>query len=41
VKGGFLSVQLTGNGKESKIDFRHHDVDGKVVHEFSATRAVG
>ena len=41
VKGGFLSVQLTGSGKESRIDFRHHDVDGKVVHEFNATRAVG
>ena len=39
VKGGFLSVQLTSAGKESRIEFRHHDVDGKVVHEFAATRA--
>jgi alkaline phosphatase D len=41
VQGGFLSVQLTGNGKESRIDFRHHDVDGNVAHEYSATRVVG
>jgi alkaline phosphatase D len=41
VQGGFLSVQLTGSGKESRIDFRHHDVDGNVAHEYSATRAVG
>jgi alkaline phosphatase D len=41
VQGGFLSVQLTGSGKESRIDFRHHDVDGNVSHEFHATRAVG
>jgi alkaline phosphatase D len=41
VQGGFLSVQLTGSGKESKIHFQHHDVDGKMAHEFSATRAVG
>jgi alkaline phosphatase D len=41
VKGGFLSVQLAATGKESRIDFRHHDVDGKVVHEYGATRAVG
>jgi alkaline phosphatase D len=39
VKGGFLSVQLIGSDKESRIDFRHHDVMGKVVHEFGATRA--
>jgi alkaline phosphatase D len=41
VQGGFLSVQLTGSGKESKIHFTHHDVDGNVAHEYSATRAVG
>jgi alkaline phosphatase D len=40
VQGGFLSVQLTGAGKESRIDFRLHDVDGNVAHEWSATRAV-
>lgn len=41
VKGGFLSVQLTGTDKESRIEFRHHDVSGRVVHEFSLARAVG
>ncbi|MDQ3622142.1 MAG: alkaline phosphatase D family protein [Verrucomicrobiota bacterium] len=38
VKGGFLSVQLTAAGAESRIAFRHHDVNGRVVHEYTATR---
>ena len=29
IKGGFLSVEVAGR----KAIFRHHDVDGKVVHE--------
>lgn len=32
VKGGFLSVHVTGD----KITFRHHDVQGSVVYEWSA-----
>jgi alkaline phosphatase D len=32
VKGGFLSVSV----QDGKIAFRHHDVQGKVVHEWQA-----
>jgi alkaline phosphatase D len=32
VKGGFLSVSVT-QGEKSKIQFTHHDVEGKAVHE--------
>lgn len=39
VKGGFLSVELSSTSAESRIAFRHHSVDGRVVHEYSATRA--
>jgi alkaline phosphatase D len=36
VKGGFLSVTVTQvNGTPTCI-FRHHDVDGNVVHEYQA-----
>jgi alkaline phosphatase D len=33
VKGGFLSVELRPEGKESIITFQLRDVDGAVVHE--------
>ena len=33
VKGGFLSVTLTGTAAAPRIVFRHHDVTGKVVYE--------
>lgn len=35
VKGGFLSVTLQPTGSGSRITFRHHDVGGEVVYEFS------
>lgn len=38
VKGGFLSVSVTKNAQGPTIAFRHHDVHGKVVHEYRATR---
>ncbi len=34
VKGGFLSVATTRRGNQSAILFQHHDVHGKVMHEF-------
>ena len=34
VKGGFLSVSVTRENRTPKIAFRHHDVDGNVVHEY-------
>ncbi len=37
VKGGFLSVSVTGESNRPRIAFRHHDVHGDVVHEFTAT----
>lgn len=37
VKGGFLSVSVTKDDGVPTIAFRHRDVHGKVVHEFSAT----
>ena len=37
VKGGFLSVSVTRQNKVPTIAFRHHDVHGKVVHEFKET----
>ncbi|MBL9083169.1 MAG: alkaline phosphatase D family protein [Planctomycetales bacterium] len=40
VKGGFLSVTLEGDAQQSAITFRHHDVDGAVVHEYAAKRGV-
>lgn len=33
VKGGFLSGSLTHNGDEVELIFKHHAVDGTVVHE--------
>ena len=36
VKGGFLSVSVTKPNGSPTIAFRHHDVHGKVVHEFTA-----
>ena len=37
VKGGFLTVSVTKSDDGPAIAFRHHDVHGKVVHEFTAT----
>ena len=39
VKGGFLSVTVTKPNGSPNIAFRHHDVHGKVVHEFTADSA--
>jgi alkaline phosphatase D len=36
VKGGFLSVSVFQENRTPTIVFRHHDVHGKVVHEFTA-----
>lgn len=36
VKGGFLSVSVFRKDGEPRIAFRHHDVKGKVVNEFTA-----
>lgn len=33
IKGGFLSVDVKRAGGRPGIAFRHHDVEGKVVHE--------
>lgn len=38
VKGGFLSTTLSRDGDKSRIRFRHHDVNSKVVYEWSADR---
>ncbi len=38
VKGGFLSVRAHVVEGKSTITFRFHDVDGKVVHEYSRSR---
>lgn len=35
VKGGFLSVSVAQNDGVPEIAFRHHDVHGEVVHEFT------
>jgi alkaline phosphatase D len=35
VKGGYLSVEVTPAGNASRIAFRHHDVTGTVVYEWS------
>ncbi len=34
-KGGFLSVTVAPSGQDATITFRHHDVQGQVVYEFS------
>jgi len=36
VGGGFLSVSVTRKDDVPSIAFRHHDVQGKIVHEFEA-----
>lgn len=36
--GGFLSVRLTPDDGGSTITLRHHDVDGRVMHEVSRRR---
>jgi len=38
VMGGFLSVTVTPKGDGSEIVFRHHDVQGNVMHEFLKRR---
>jgi alkaline phosphatase D len=38
VKGGFLKVTVSPDGKDSSITFRHHDVTGQVVYEYSPTQ---
>ncbi len=38
VRGGFLSTTLKRNGNQSTILFQHRDVNGVVVHEWSAER---
>ena len=38
VKGGFLSVTLKREGKQSGILFEHRDVLGKVVYSWSKSR---
>ena len=40
VKGGFLSVELRTEGKESVITFQLRDVDGEVGYEASFRRPV-
>jgi alkaline phosphatase D len=37
--GGFLTVSVTKENNVATITFRHHDVHGKVVHEFAARSA--
>ncbi len=41
VKGGFLSVNVRGQGDRSTIAFRFHDVHGKVMYEYVPGRAAG
>jgi alkaline phosphatase D len=38
IKGGFLSVDVERSEDQPRISFRHHDVNGGVVHEESFTR---
>ena len=38
VAGGFLSVSFQRAGGRSRIVFRHHDVHGRVLHEYAAQR---
>jgi len=40
VKGGFLSVTLSRDGERSTIRFRHRDVFGNVVYEWTKQAAV-
>jgi alkaline phosphatase D len=40
VKGGFLSVELRPEGRQSRIAFQLRDVNGKVVYEATLGRAV-
>jgi alkaline phosphatase D len=39
VKGGFLTVSVSGAGGESSITFRHHDVHGQTVSEYRKARS--
>ncbi len=38
VAGGFLSVSFERRGGKSRITFRHHDVHGRPLHEYSAEK---
>jgi alkaline phosphatase D len=38
MKGGYLSVAVRFDNDECKLTLRHHDVDGKVVHEHARSR---
>jgi alkaline phosphatase D len=40
VKGGFLSVTLQCEGRESTIAFEHRSVDGKVVYSLRQSRGI-
>lgn len=40
VKGGFLSTTVVRDADKSRIRFQHHDVNGKVVYEWSIERSV-
>lgn len=40
VKGGFLTVTVRRDGRQSSIWFRHHDVHGRVVYEYTQSAAV-
>lgn len=39
VKGGFLTVSVAKENDIPTIAFRHHDIDGNVVHEYRAVSA--
>jgi len=41
VRGGFLQVETSRSGGDTHIRFRHRDVDGNVVYEFSKSRRAG
>jgi alkaline phosphatase D len=38
IKGGFLSVDVGRSEDKPRISFRHHDVNGAVVHEESISQ---
>ncbi|MGE0103093.1 MAG: alkaline phosphatase [Blastocatellales bacterium] len=37
VKGGFLSVELTGDRRNPRLEFRFHDVKGEIVYRHSTS----
>lgn len=40
VKGGFLTVSVSKENDTPTVAFRHHDVDGNVVHEYQAVSEI-